>query len=105
MGNGPPDKSQIVGVTRLAEIVGRSRWWAADKLREWLEEQESGGPQRVFRKGKRKLLYTTIAVVQREFVGVHDPVMKRKLRDLESDVSWLKQRVDHLTDEVRRLRR
>jgi hypothetical protein len=101
-----PDQSSIVSVTKLAAIVGKSRWWARDKLNEWLEEQQKGGPQRVFfQKGKRRLLYTTIAVVQREFVGVHDPVMKRKIRDLEQTIEFLVKRVDRLTDDVAELRR
>lgn len=98
-----PDKSALVSVTRLAEITGMSRWWARDKLDEWLTEQENGGPQRVICRGKRKLLYTTIAVVQREFIGVHDPVMKRKMKDLEELVTFLGKRVDGLSEVVNRL--
>lgn len=98
-----PDKSTIVSVTRLAEITGMSRWWARGKLDEWWEEQERGGPFRVFRKGKRQLLFTTIAVVQREFVGVHDPVMKRKVRELEQAIEFLTKRTDHLTNTIANL--
>lgn len=104
MGTIAPDKSSIVNVTRLAEITGRSRWWARAKLDEWFAEQESGGPKRVFKKGRRGSLFTTIAIVQQEFVGVHDPVMKRKVRDLESAIDFLTKRVNQLSDQITELR-
>ncbi len=100
------DRSTFVGPSRLAKITGRSREWARTKLREWLREQNAGGPQRVFVKsGKRGDLYTTISIIQREFVGVYDPIITRKLRDHDEAIRWLEKQVAHLTSEVHALRR
>jgi hypothetical protein len=102
MGKTSPN-SAFVGPTRFGEIVGHSRKWAREKLKEWLKEQEAGGPQRVFKRGKKDYLFTTIGVIQREFVGVHDPVTKRKLHDLEEQVTFLHKRIDGLSEVLSKL--
>jgi len=90
----------------MAEMFGRSRKWARAKFDEWLEEQNRGGPIRVWPHGrKRKLYVTTVAVVQREFAGgMRDPVIMRILKQYERDIDFLTKRIDKLTDEVRVLR-
>lgn len=99
--------SALVGVHKFAEIVGRSRWWTAKKLREWLKEQKRGGPRRVFRsKTKKRLLFTNLSTIYREFPEIgRDRGLQRKLKDHERDISFLTRRVDTLMDEVSSLRR
>lgn len=101
-----PDHSFIVGVTQFAEMAGRSRKWARDKYEEWLEEQEKGGPQRVFVSSrKRNLIYSSIGIIQREIVGIRDPVVTRHLRQHDQDIDFLTRRMEKLSDEIRELRK
>jgi len=96
----PPDKSTIVGVSRLAEMFGESKYWARTKLKEWLAEQEKGGPVRVFCQGKKNELFTTIAVIYREHPSGRDMKLVRKVEELDRDLDHLVRRVDRLTTEL-----
>lgn len=99
--------SALVGVHKFAEIVGRSRWWTAKKLREWLKEQKRGGPHRVFRSTtKRHLLFTNLSTIYREFPEIgRDRGLQRKLKDHERDINFLTRRIDTLVDEMMTLKR
>lgn len=101
------EASVVVGVTKFAAMFGRSRWWAKAKFERWLDEQNRGGPVRVWYSGKkRRLLYTTLAVVQREFPGAtRDPIVMRKLKEHDRDMDQLARRIDSLMGEVRMLRK
>lgn len=103
----PSESSVIVGVVRLAEMFGRSRKWARAKFDEWREEQEKGGPIRVWPSGrKRKLWVTTLAIVQREFAGgMRDPVILRALKQHDRDIEFLTSRLDKVLEELQHLRR
>ncbi len=82
-----PDPSFIVGSLQVAEMFNKSRWWAQDLLREWWNEQERGGPVRVFKKGKRGYFYTTTAIVDRYMPrGRKDSALERRLRMMERDL-------------------
>lgn len=58
-----PAPDLIVGVNKLAWLYGKGRGWAEALLREWFEAQIPGGPVRVFKRGKRGSLYTTMPIL------------------------------------------
>lgn len=97
--------SKSVGATELARIAGKSRTWAKNLLKEWLLEQEAGGPQRVFVFGKKRAVRTTLAIIQRELlVNVRDPLISKKLEEHDRDLDTLARRIDKLTTELHALR-
>jgi hypothetical protein len=62
----------MVGPTKMGRMYGHSRRWARRQLLEWWEEQQVGGPVRVFRRPSG-YLYTTLAVL--------DQIMPPRRRD------------------------
>lgn len=106
MNDKAPDPSTLVGATKMAKICGHSRNWARAKLREWLEEQNRGGAQRIVMTGSKKNIpCTTIAVIQREFLGsVRDPMVMRKLNEHDRDLDHLARRNIALSDELREVK-
>jgi hypothetical protein len=99
-----PDGSFVVGPTELARMFGKHRDWARRRLREWLREQELGGPKRVFTKTiarGRLALYTTVAIVEREFPNARrDPVLERRLRTFDEDLDRAFRRIADLERRV-----
>lgn len=80
------DPAFIVGPSRFARMFDRSRWWAQRVLREWWDEQQKGGPVRVFRRPSG-YYYTTIAIVDAHMPRRRDEALERRLRRLERDMS------------------
>ncbi len=81
------DASLTVGATRLGRMFERSRYWGAGQLRGWWDEQQRGGPVRVFRK-TCGYLYTTIAIVDQAMPrGRRDEALERRLRAFERDLT------------------
>lgn len=101
----PGGMSHVVGPTRLARMLGRSRGWAQATLLRWHEEQEKGGPRRVHWDSPgsgRKTWCTTVGHVQEAF-GIRDSVANRRMKDLERDLAFTIQRVNTLASRVKYL--
>lgn len=80
------DESFIVGATRLGKLYKRSRRWGFNLLREWWQEQEAGGPVRVFKR-RSGAMYTTLRTLDLYMPrGRRDEQLERRLRHIESDL-------------------
>lgn len=97
-----PGTGLVVGVTKLAWMYGKSRDWAERLLKEWHEEQRRGGPVRVFQQGKRGSLYTTMPVIHQHMPPGRDPVLYRRMKDVEDDVKNAHARLDREIAERKR---
>jgi len=87
--------SLVVGVTKLAWMYGMSRDWAERILNEWEQAQLAGvAPVRVFRAGKRRCLYTTMAVLHAHMPPGRDVTLYRRMEAVESDVADAHRRID-----------
>lgn len=93
------DHSVVVGAAKLARLYKTSWPTAKAQLVEWYEEQQKGGPVRVFKSGKR--LYTTLAVIQRERPVGRDQYLVRKIEELENDLNVMARRIERLTSETK----
>ena len=112
-----PDKSLVVGVTKLAWMYGKSRDWAERLLKEWYEQQCAGtAPVRVFPMGKRGSLFTTLAVIHQHMPPGRDLVLYKRMAAVEADVADAHKRIDReraerikgdseIRDEIARQRR
>lgn len=89
----------------MAEIFGESKHWARTILKQWLAEQQKGGPVRVFTAGKKNALFTTITVLQREMPPTRDRYVTKKLAEHDRDLDDLARKVTFLTSEVAYLRK
>lgn len=88
-------KSVVVGVTRLAWLYGKSRDFAESLLREWEVQQELGtAPVRVFRKGRRRSLFTTMAVLHATMPPGRDLVLYGRMKDAEEALAMDGTRID-----------
>lgn len=77
--------SMLISSGEMGALYEKSRWWGRRQLKDWLAEQDAGGVQRVFRRGTR--LYTTLAVLDREFPrGRREKELEKRIRRLEADV-------------------
>lgn len=98
----PTERSLVVGPTRLARMLRRSRGWAQATLLRWHEEQEKGGPRRVHWDSPgsgRKTWVTTVGHVQEAF-GIRDSATERRVKDLERDLAFALQRLVWLASRV-----
>lgn len=77
------DASYVVGPSRFGRLFKRSREWGRRRLKEWAEEQEKGGPIRVY-KNRAGGLFTTIGIVN-HYMPRHD-VFERRFCALERDL-------------------
>lgn len=96
------DKSFTVGARKLGEVYGKSRSWGLLKLKEWFDEQERGGPRRVFQKGK--CLYTTVSVLRQEMPGYQDVRFEKRIDELDKLMNTMLRRVENLTYEINLLK-
>lgn len=98
--------SEVVGGSKLAKILGRSRDWARKQLRDWLAEQTQGGERRVFQRGTNPKptdpIYTTMAIVRREF-GLSDPRVDKRIKECERALEWQAKQIADLITKVTRL--
>lgn len=99
------DSSALIGTVKLAKLYDRSRFWAWTLMKEWLTEQENGGPVRVLLRGKQRHMYTTVAVLQRELPTARDQMLVRKVAELEKDLDTCVNRLNTLTTDVGALQR
>lgn len=91
---------KLVGPYEFARIVGRGPQWTRRLLRQWLKEQDAGGPKRVIPKESKRhgvQLYTTTATIAREFPDVADNELKRMVKKLARDVQWLEKQLNQET--------
>jgi hypothetical protein len=65
----------------------KSREWGRSMLQMWFDEQQAGGPLRVFPRGKQGQLCTTIAIIDQYMPrGRRDEVLERRLAAFERDL-------------------
>lgn len=81
-----PGNAYWIGVSALAEMYGRGKWWARQRLREWEAEQNRGGPVRVFRRGSDGAVFTTLAVVNQWMPPSRDIVLYNRVAAVESEL-------------------
>lgn len=93
-----PDPSLLVGPVALGKMVGRSRDWSWRLLREWRDEQERGGPRRVFVRANGRLC-TTVGVVNQYFPRP-DRAVERRLKVLEDDLNRAFTRIAELERKI-----
>lgn len=80
------DPCYVVGPTRFGRLFKRSRWWGLARLREWWEEQQRGGPVRVFKR-KSGAFYTTMGIVDFYMPRARrDEAAERRFRRIERDL-------------------
>jgi hypothetical protein len=85
----------VVGVTKFAWMYDKSRDWAERILEEWEEQQLAGtGAVRVFRSGKRRSLFTTLAVIHASMPPGRDLVLYRRMAAVEAEVAEAHRRID-----------
>jgi len=92
-----------IGVTELAWIFDRSRDWAAKFLEDWEDEQQNGGPVRVFRRGR--CLYTTLPVLHQWMPPGRDLALYRRVEKVEGDVAEAHRRLDRQVVEIGEVKR
>lgn len=99
----PPEKhdpSFIVGPTTFGRMFKRGPDWGAKRLREWLAEQDAGGPIRVFRKPSG-YLYTTVAIVDQYMPRARvDAATERRFKRMEEDLDRAFTRIAELERRV-----
>jgi hypothetical protein len=95
-----PGSSVVVSATQLGSRYGKSREWGRKMLMQWWDEQQRGGDLRVFRRGKKGAIYTTIAVLQRHMPPARDTALVRKIESLERDLECAMRRIGQLTDRL-----
>lgn len=92
-----PGSSHVVGTREMARRYGKSDEWARTLFIEWERMQNEGAEPRVFRKGKQRALYTTLAVLHRHMPPGRDEALVRKVAELERDMTTLARRLDRET--------
>ena len=99
----PATASLVVGVTKMAWMFGMSRDWAEALFEEWHEAQLAGtAPVRVFQKGKRGSLFSTLAIIHQHMPPGRDLALYRRMRAVEEDVAAAHQRIDREIAERKR---
>lgn len=96
-----PGPDQVIGPKELGRRFGRGHKWARALLREWWDEQQRGGPARVFPmrgRGGFVTYYTTIAVVHRHMPPGRDEKLVRAVKEHDRDLDQLARKIDRLMD-------
>lgn len=86
-------------------MYGETTKWARAMLLEWYENQTRGGPIKVFKRGKKGALYTTISILQREMPPARDQLLVRQMAELDRDLTTQVRRIDALMTDVAHLRK
>jgi hypothetical protein len=90
------DTGLIVGPTRLGTLYKKSRRWGYNLLREWWNEQEKGGPVRVFKRANGAM-FTTLQTLDLYLPrGRRDEALERRLRHIEGDLDQVFTRLAEL---------
>lgn len=99
-----PDPSFVLGPTKLGRMFNKSPSWGYRLLRAWWEEQQRGGPKRVFRHGKQRQYGTTIATVDQYMPRRKDEALERRLVGIEKDLAAVVTRLADLERSIGRRR-
>lgn len=94
------DDAFVLTASKLGRLFKRSRWWGQRVLREWLREQERGGPVRVFFKRNGRP-FTTVAIVEAVWPRARrDEQSERRIKVLESDLERAFTRIAELERKI-----
>lgn len=94
------DDAFVLTASKLGRLFKRSRWWGQRVLREWLREQERGGPVRVFFKRNGRP-FTTVAIVEAVWPRARrDEQSERRIKALEADLERAFTRIAELERKI-----
>lgn len=98
----PGSRSFVVGVTGIMARYDMGEHAAKRLLRDWYEEQQRGGPRRVFRKPHRgaHAYYTTEAELHAWMPHGRDLRLVRQVDRLERELEFERLRIDKLAARV-----